>query len=278
MLFHYDDDGTDADYGLVPARIFRRADLPIDRWIKERFREGGVIRQEMSEAVALDFGRCTLETAIRKACIGQEAAREDAEAIEHLNEWQRSHEMAALAHVHLIGALEALFPSEDGNGRRRPRDYVSPLEQHRLDRIPIKSNASLNARKARTRRDVATLIQAREILRKMSADAERRHRHFKAQRRNHGAPEKREFVYCMAEGWTFLTGKRPSGTDIDSRNPFLCFTAEAWVSWKGGIADDLFEHHKEFFTAHLRAAVKRLKIEGREETISRKGPDWLMPH
>ena len=94
-----------------------------------------------------------------------------------------------------------------------------------------------------------------------------------SRRKNEGNLGKRSFVYRLAEGWIFLTGKRPGRSYISSRNPFLRFVEAAWK-------DAGFQSETDFSRA-LDASLKRLDEYSRagqsRQTIlslAQQGPVW----
>jgi hypothetical protein len=87
---------------------------------------------------------------------------------------------------------------------------------------------------------------------------------------------KRAFVYRLAEGWIFLTGRRPGRSYNPTRKPFLRFVEAAWK--------DAGFHSEENFSRALDATLKQLaRYEGWpwsgqiRQTIwglAQQGPVW----
>ena len=86
---------------------------------------------------------------------------------------------------------------------------------------------------------------------------------------------KRAFVYRLAEGWVFLTGKKPGKGRYPHGNPFLRFV-DAAANDAGG-----FEDVEDFYSA-LRWTLKILdsyersdpKIKKSVSAIAAGGPEW----
>ena len=86
------------------------------------------------------------------------------------------------------------------------------------------------------------------------------------------------FVYRLAEGWIFLTGKKPGGGRAEASNPFLRFVYVA-----AGATNGRFKDAKDFYSA-LTWVLKELKLreafdlEGKTQQsisgIAARGPVW----
>jgi hypothetical protein len=81
--------------------------------------------------------------------------------------------------------------------------------------------------RADAERELEALRKAREILQELAEHAQQRRDRLALGRKNEGDLGKRAFVYSLAEGWIFLTGRRPGRNS--TRNPFLRFVKAAWT-------------------------------------------------
>ena len=85
--------------------------------------------------------------------------------------------------------------------------------------------------------------------------------------KNPGDLGKRAFVYRLAEGWIFLTGKKPGRHFDPNRNPFLNFVLAATASHREK-ADELN------FSRALDHALRRLRHKNLVSSLARRGPVW----
>ena len=88
--------------------------------------------------------------------------------------------------------------------------------------------------RADAERELEALCKEREILQELAEHAQRRRDRLALGRKNEGDLGKRAFVYSSAEGWIFLTGRRPGRNFDSTRNPFLRFVKAAWTDAGSG--------------------------------------------
>jgi hypothetical protein len=128
-----------------------------------------------------------------------------------------------------------------------------------------------------TEREIEALRKARDMLQELSGHAQHRRDRLARAGKNEGDLGKRAFVYVLAEGWIFLTGKRPGRNFYATRNPFLRFVKAAWT-------DAGFGDHENFSRALESTLTGLANKEGRSwseqsrETIrglATRGPNWL---
>jgi hypothetical protein len=124
------------------------------------------------------------------------------------------------------------------------------------------------------KKDFCELLAARDACAGFANRTQQRRESLASRRKNEGDVGKRAFVYRLAEGWIFLTGKPPGRNYNSRRNPFLRFVEAAW--------EDAGLFSEEDFSRALDAALRQLKAYERlpgqtRQTISglaRHGPVW----
>jgi hypothetical protein len=101
--------------------------------------------------------------------------------------------------------------------------------------------------------DTDGLLAARDVLAGFADRSRQRRKSLAERRKNEGDMGKRYFVYRLAEGWIFPTGKRPERKFDPSRNPFLRFVIAAWT-------DAGFGNAEEDFSRALDGTLKSLAL------------------
>ena len=170
-------------------------------------------RWQLVDAIA--FGRRTLQVAIEEA-----NRRENYKPGEVLASWKRTATLAERAHqtlnqlINHIGS-SGVSPSDVlGPSIRVPRSWAAS------GRISVGIVQRPQSR-ADTKREVELLLNARRVLQELAEHAQKRRDRLARAHKNEGDPGKRAFAFSLAEGWIFLTGKKP-GRNFDlTRNPFL---------------------------------------------------------
>jgi hypothetical protein len=226
-------------------------------------------RWQLGDAVA--FGRRTLEVAIEEA-----SRNESYQPGKILARWKRTAMLAERAHRTLkqfithvektgVSSSDALGPSI-----RVPKSWTPS------GRISIGIVQRFQSRED-TERGIEALRKAREILQELAVHAQQRRDRLARARKNEGDPGKRAFVHSLAEGWIFLTGRKPGRNFVSTHNPFLRFVKAAWTD--AGFGDD------ENFSRALESTLTALaNSEGwswsdqSRETIkglATHGPTWM---
>jgi hypothetical protein len=152
-----------------------------------------------------------------------------------------------------------------------------PLQVAKSGRVQLRL-VQRQKSKDEAKEEASALIGARDALAELCAHAQRRRNRLAQTRKHEGDPAKRAFVYRLAEGWIFLTGKRPGRNFDPSRNPFLRFVIAAWT-------DAGFDSDGEDFSSALDSTLKMLQehenwpwSELSRETVSgiaARGPAWM---
>ena len=131
--------------------------------------------------------------------------------------------------------------------------------------------------RADAERELEALRKTREILQELAEHAQQRRDQLALARKNEGDLGKRVFVYSLAEGWIFLTGRKPGRNFVSTRNPFLRFVKAAWT-------DAGFRDHENFSRALESTLTGLANNEGwswseqSRETIkglATRGPTWM---
>jgi hypothetical protein len=228
-------------------------------------------RWQLVEAIA--FGRRCLEVAIEDAGI-----YEGYSPGEYLAYWTRVAELADRAH----SALDRLIRHIGPKGVP-PSDILV-----RMDRVPLTWTKSGKIRihlhppgqpLDQAKNDTDGLLAARDALAGFANRSRQRRKSLAERRKNEGDVGKQTFVYRLAEGWIFLTGKPPGRNFDSSRNPFLRFVIAAWT-------DAGFGNAEEDFSRALDGTLKRFAAyEGwgsskqSRQTVSglaEHGPVWFI--
>jgi hypothetical protein len=258
------EDLTNADTAPVPAWVFKASSaLEIDEFLRSRFTgRSPTIRPDLRRA-AVSYGRRALEIAIVAADLesGQSPPR-----CEWEGHWERTRDMGKAGADGLRSALRALDPRPGMSVRA----YAKPLFQTRLGEgeTQLGEGARRLSTRKRARHDAYVLLQARHILTRLAADAERRRKEFTGAITNvddQATIERRAFVRMLSEAWVFIMGRAPGNSPAP--NPFLDFAGAAWRDWRGTPAAP------NFYRA-LCAALDALP-ESRIVVLAAQGPDWL---
>jgi hypothetical protein len=224
-------------------------------------------RWQLSDAIA--FGRRTLQVAIEDARYSENYRPGEALAY-----WKRTADLAGRAHRILEELIRHIGPTGVPQ-----TDIVVPM-----DRAPVTMVKSGKIRVGigpmgqspdQAKNDTTALLAALESLAGFADRCQRRRIELALRRKNEGDIGKRAFVYRLAEGWIFLTGKRPGRSY--HRSPFLRFVTAAWT-------DAGFRSDQEDFSKALDATLNGLKLyEGwswsdrTQQSVSglaQRGPVW----
>jgi len=117
------------------------------------------------------------------------------------------------------------------------------------------------------KKDLEALLAARDACAGFASRTQQRRKSLAGRRKNEGDVGKRAFVYRLAEGWIFLTGKRPGRSYNSRRNPFLRFVEAAWKD--AGLSSE------QDFSRALDATLKRLAIYDHWFSgLAQQGPAW----
>lgn len=241
-------------------------DLAIDGEIKRTKLQS---RWQVSQAIA--FARCSLAIAINDA-----GDYESFDGGKELSYWTAVADLADRADFALQNLVRQI-------GDRIP-DTDSLVQSVRVP-VTIAKSGKIKVSMlpkghwhGQSKEDFISLCNAKEALTGFAERCRLRRRDLAARRKNIGDPAKRIFVFRLAQGWIFLTGKRPGRTFLVERNPFLRFVGAAW-------RDAGFDDDKEDFSSALDAALKTFRgYEGwswskqSRETVSglsTYGPNWL---
>jgi hypothetical protein len=238
-------------------------DLAVTFAIDEEIRKAQLqSRWQLTDAVL--FGRRTLAVAIEDA-----NAYENYRPGEALAYWSRTTKLAVRAHAALHDLIKRIGPTGVPSG-----DILVPMERvpsswTKSGKITVKllpHGQPPNQEK----KDLEPLLAARDACAGFASRSQQRWKGLASRRKNEGNLGKRSFVYRLAEGWIFLTGKRPGRSYISSRNPFLRFVEAAWK--------DAGFHTETDFSRALDATLKRLDEywQSRQTILSlaRQGPVW----
>jgi hypothetical protein len=225
-------------------------------------------RWQLADAIL--FGRRTLEVAVEEA-----RRRQNFRPSEILARWKRTAMLAERAHrtlnqfINYIGP-RGVSPSDAlGPSIRVPKSWV---KSGRMS-VGIVQRSQTRADK----REFGALREARKVLQELAKHARQRRLRLAQAAKNDGDPGKRVFVYLLAEGWIFLTGKKPGRNFDPPRNPFLRFVEAAWTD--AGFCSD------ENFSRALESTLTGLVLkegwswskDGRETVkgLATRGPTWM---
>ena len=241
-------------------------DLAVTFAIDEEIRKAQLqSRWQLTDAVL--FGRRALAVAIEDA-----NAYENYRPGEALAYWSRTTKLAVCAHAALNDLIKHIGPAGVPSG-----DILIPMERipsswTKSEKIMVKllpRGQPLNQAK----KDLEAILAAHDACAGFASRSQQRWKGLASRRKNEGNLGKRSFVYRLAEGWIFLTGKRPGRSYISSRNPFLRFVEAAWK--------DAGFHTETDFSRALDASLKRLDEYSRagqsRQTIlslAQQGPVW----
>jgi len=244
---------TDEDTAPVPARVFQKRSLGIDKALSSRIKSPRAprIRSHLIDYV-VPIGRRALEVAIKEAVSQKELNP-------RLSEWEPEWSHIANASQDAVGSLTRLFRAIDPHGKDAEH-FVRFIRQSRA--------GGVGASKAM--RDARLLVAAKQIIGKLRADTLTRRDGLVALYPNSSQDhQKRAFVRILAEGWIFLTGEKPSKNLVSSRNPFLLVVEAAWLDWLEEDSSDT-----EAFGDALRAVISSID-EARLNKLRSDGPEWL---
>ena len=163
---------------------------------------------------AISFVKLTLECALKEA-IRRKGQRVGADH----EYWSETERLAVNALAPLRELIEHMKPDGmkyfvniDGYGRLRVRRLISKANGTTMDR-------------ARSKEELAFLLEAANVIASIRANAVDFRKTWPKVKGTEIEHDKHGFVYRLAEGWIFLTGKLP-GTGKE-RNPFLRFVEAA---------------------------------------------------
>jgi hypothetical protein len=200
---------------------------------------------------ALVFGRRTLQVACEDA-----RTYKDYDPGKELAYWTRTTELARKAHDVLDKLISHIGPGMP------LLDLLVPSARFPSKSGTIQIRIGYAPRsKDEAEKELATLLEARRALVQLSAHAEKRRKGRAQVRKHEGNLEKRAFVYRLAEGYIFLTGKPPGRGRYPECNPFLRFVNAA-ADDSGKFKD---ENDQDFFSA-LKSARKTL--DGLERSLA----------
>ena len=244
---------TDADMTPVPARVYQKRSLGIDKALSSRIKSPRAprIRSHLVYHV-VRIGRRTLEVAIMEAVSQKELNP-------RLSEWAPEWSRIANASQDAIAAIAGLFRAIDPLGKDAEH-FVPFIRQSRA--------GGVGASKAM--RDARLLVAAKQIIVKLRADTLTRRDGLVAiypnSSRDH---EKRAFVRILAEGWVFLTGQMPGKNRDPLKNPFLRVVDAAWIEWHQENSSDAAA-----FGEALDTAISSIN-EAELNWLRAVGPGWV---
>jgi hypothetical protein len=241
-------------------------DLAVTFSIDEEIRKAQLqLQWQLTDAIL--FGRRTLAVAVEDA--NAYANYRPGEALAY---WSRTEKLAVRAHRTLDDLIKHIGPAGVPSA-----DILIPIQ-----RVPSsfsKSSLVVNLLPRgqpfdQAKKDFSALLAARDACAGFANRTQQRRKSLAIRRKNEGDVGKRAFVYRLAEGWIFLTGKRPGRSYNSSRNPFLRFVEAAWKD--AGLCSE------QDFSRALDAALRQLAAYERlsdqtQQTISglaRHGPVW----
>jgi hypothetical protein len=199
-------------------------------------------RWQLADAIA--FGRRTLEVAIEEA-----RKHEEFRPGEVLVRWKRTAMLAERAHQMLNQLINHVGPSGVSPSDTLAPSIRVPKTWVASERISVGIVQRPKAR-ADTKREIEALLEACRVLQELAEHAHQRRDRLAQAAKNEGDPGKRVFVYSLAEGWIFLTGKKPGRNFDPTRNPFLRFVKAAWTD-AGFCGDENFSRALETTLAGL---------------------------
>jgi len=224
------------------------------------------LRWQLTDAIL--FGRRTLAVAVEDA--NAYANYRPGEALAY---WSRTEKLAVRAHRTLDDLVKHIGPAGVPSADILVPVQRVPPSMSKSSKVVIKllpRGQPLDQAK----KDFSALLAARDACAGIMNRTQQRRKSLASRRKNEGDMDKRAFVYRLAEGWIFLTGKRPGRSYNSRRNPFLRFVEAAWTD--AGLCSE------QDFSRALDAALRQLAAyEGlsdqSQQTISglaRHGPVW----
>ena len=253
---------TEEETAPVPARVFQKRILGIDKALKSRIKSPRAprIRSHLIDYV-VPIGRRALEVAIKEAVSQKELNPRP-------SEWEPEWSRIADASQDAVAALARLFRAIDPDGK--DAEHFAPfIRQSRAGEIEA-SKAGYRDAAESALKDARILVEAKQIIGKLRADTltsrDRRLAIYPSSSQDH---QKRAFVRILAEGWVFLTGEMP-GKNLDpSKNPFLRVVEAAWIDWRPEGSSDAAA-----FGEALNAAISSID-EAQLNWLRAAGPRWL---
>lgn len=231
----------------VPEEIYSAdIQLRVDQTAQALFRQAGrgvrAHARIVSQKHAVEVCRRTLDVAIHNA----QDAEEEARASEYAAEWEELEKAYNKAAISLRHALKV---ASLGNNPPYPQAGPAVLLPH-LKQFHAREGiiAEIADRSAAAADDATTLFAADALLHKLAVHSRRAASRIRSGRSNPGDPIKLAFVSILAEGWMYLTGRKPGMQP--ERNPFLDFTSYAW--------DDACGPSDKNFHRQVRAVVASL--------------------
>jgi hypothetical protein len=244
---------TDEDTAPVPARVFQKRSLGIDKELLSRIKSPRAprIRSHLIDYV-VPIGRRALEIAIREAVSQKELHP-------RFSDWEPEWSRIANACQDAVAALARLFRGIDPLGKDAEH-FVRFIRQSRA--------GGVGASKAM--RDARILVAAKQIIRKLRTDTLTRRDELVALYPNSSQDhQKRAFVRIWAEAWVFLTGKMPGKNRDPLKNPFLRVVDAAWIDWHQEDSSDAAA-----FGEALDAAISSID-DARLRWLCAAGPEWV---
>jgi hypothetical protein len=222
-------------------------------------------RWAINEAVT--FGRRVLEVAVEDAADYERYRPGEAFAY-----WTRMVEWADRAHEALDRLVRYIGPS----GVRRSDIVLRgrvPSTMARSGKIRI--SVLLGQPTDQAKKDTDGLLAARDLLAEFAGRSRQRRNTLAGRRKKTADLGKRAFVYRLAEGWIFLTGKRPARSF--HRNPFLRFVKAAWADAGFGSTNEDFSRALDTTLMELASYEGWSWSKQSQQTVSglaQKGPVW----
>jgi hypothetical protein len=223
--------------------------------LQELFRQTGRVRVHpricyYKEAVSIC--RRTLEVAI----VSAQDAEEEARAGVHAAAWEelgKAFDKAARSLRHaLLVVPRGIGPPYPEAGPAILLPCLKQFHAHegKIAKIADRSTAAAD--------DAEILFAADALLPKLAAHCKRAASRIRSGRSNPGNPIKLAFVSILAEGWMYLTGRKP--VTQPERNPFLNFTYSAWED-AGGPPDENFHRQVRAVVANIPETVDPSSIQ-----------------
>jgi hypothetical protein len=226
-------------------------------------------RWQLADAIA--FGRRTLAVAIEEA-----SSHESYRPGKTLASWKRTALLAERSHRILSQLINHIGP------RGVPvSDALGPSIQVPKSWTPSGRISVGIVQRFRSRedieREIGALRKARDILQELAAHAQHRRDRLARASKNEGDLGKRAFVYSLAEGWIFLTGKKPGRNFYATRNPFLRFVKAAWTDAGFGDHENFSRALESTLTGLANKEGWSWSEQGREtiKGLATRGPNWL---
>ena len=240
-----------------PADPWTEEELRIDRFVKSRLEGGRLKVLKPMRATAVLFCRRSLEVAITNS----DGAEWDHQPVANWrHHWDDLRDNSGKARKSLELALTSLrLTAQRRQTQRTLADNLVYLRSHR-------QRGSIESHRRRARKDAIALRTTIRILERAETDAAERLAQFlemQAPPRDHA---KHRFVFPLAEAWVCLFGKKPS-TNLEPKNPFLKFVADAWSDWKG-------ESVEAGSFARTAATVSKEMTPADVKKLLAAGPTW----